>query len=309
MILVHNLQFTAAVWLGNVWSAKGAGGLLSPFGSLWLCIEIAEFFFHGTALPDRLRALWWLFALVGLGIATWSCRPRTSVVHKLSGRDVTIAVAIGDVFSFPGAMIVGSNTTFDTRLSTQLISKDSVQGAFTTKYYDGNETRLDSDLEAQLIDIEPEQLPGARAGKNKKYPTGTVIRLEPHQRRAYFVAIADINEHGVAVGSFRELKDSLAALWVFIGSRGIKEALVTPVLGTGFSRLTEPREEVVREIVTSFVAACSERVFTDRLTIVLSPRDVVENGISLDELGAFVRHVCLYTNFSTPDPDAVGSPI
>ena len=306
---VAQLQFSATVWLGNLWSARGAGGLLSPFGSLWLCIEIAEFFFDGTALPNRLRALWWLFALLGLGIAAWSCRPRTSVVHKLSGRDVTIAVAVGDVFSFPGAIIVGSNTTFDTRLSTQLISRDSVQGAFTTKYYNGNETRLDADIEAQLTGIESEPLPGERAGKNRRYPTGTVVRLEPQQRRAYFAAIADINEHGVAVGSFRQLKDSLAALWVYIGSRGIKEPLVTPVLGTGFSKLTEPREEVVREIVTSFVAACSERVFTDRLTIVLSPRDVVKNGISLDELGAFVRHVCLYTSFSAPDPDAVGSPV
>ena len=303
------LQFIIRVWLRNLWSAKGAGGLLSSFGTLWLCVEIAGFFAQGTELPDRLRALWWLFALVGLGIAICRSRPRTSVVHKLSGRDVTIEVAVGDIFSFPGALVVGSNTTFDTKLSSQLIAENSVQGAFTTQYYDANEARLDMDLAPQLADIEAEHIPGERVGKSRRYPTGTVVRLEPQQRRAYFVAIADINEHGVAGGSFRELKDSLAALWVYIGSRGIKEPLVTPVLGTGFSKITEPREEVVREIVTSFVAACSERVFTDRLTIVLSPRDVVKNAISLDELGAFVRHICLYTNFSAADPNAVGVPI
>ena len=81
-----------------------------------------------------------------------------------------------------------------------------------------------------------------------------------------------------------------------------------PVLGTGSARLTQPRDDVVREIVRSFVAACSERVFTEHLTIVLSPRDVAKHRISLDELGSFLRHLCLYTDFSGNDSRAVGSP-
>ena len=81
-----------------------------------------------------------------------------------------------------------------------------------------------------------------------------------------------------------------------------------PVLGTGFSRLPQTREQVVREIVKSFVAACSERVFADRLTIVLSPKDVAEHKISLDGLSAFLGHVCLYTEFSAGTRGALGAP-
>lgn len=301
------IQFSALAWVRNLFSMSALTALLNAFGALWLVVEIADFFFRDTTIPARLQALWWLFALSGVGTAFWRCRPRTSVAHRLVGRDVTVEIAVGNVFSFPGAMIVGSNTSFDTKVSRKLISKDSVQGAFTKKYYT-DESQLDRELADTLSGIVPETLKGQREGKSERYPVGTVGTLDPCGRRAYFVAIADMNEHGAAVSSFDMLKISLAELWVYIGSRGLKEPLVMPVLGTGSSRLTQPRDDVVREIVRSFVAACSERVFTEHLTIVLSPRDVAKHRISLDELGSFLRYLCLYTDFSSNDSRAVGSP-
>ena len=81
-----------------------------------------------------------------------------------------------------------------------------------------------------------------------------------------------------------------------------------PVLGTGFSRLTQTRAEVVREIVMSFVAACSERVLADRLTIVLYPDDMTRHQLSLDELGSFLKHVCVYANFADGSRHSAGRP-
>jgi len=146
-----------------------------------------------------------------------------------------------------------------------------------------------------------DELPVGRTGKNRRYPIGTVVRLNPRNRSAYFVTIAHINEHGVASGTYEQLKVALANLWVFVGDRGMKEKLITPVLGTGFSRLASPREEVVREIVKSFVAACTEKVFCDKLTVVLSPRDVEHYQMSLTRLGDYLRHICCYTEFSSND--------
>lgn len=297
----------AWAWGRNLLSVRAISSVLASFGALWLAVEIAAFFFQETTIPERLRGYWWLFAAAGVTIAAARCWPRTWVAHKLNGRDVTVEIAVGDVFSFPGALIVGSNTTFDTRISRRLIAEDSVQGAFTKKYY-ADEAHLDNELLVGLSDIEFQQLQGSREGKDKRYPVGTVVRLDPQSRRAYFLAIADINEHGVAEGSFEKLRVSLAELWVYVGSRGLKEPLVMPVLGTGFSRLTQTREEVVREIVRSFVAACSEKVFTDRLTIVLSPKDLAKHRISIDELGSFLRHLCVYTDFSEEGHHAVGVP-
>ncbi len=305
---MQQLRFMAVTWVRNLFSTLAFTTLLSSFGALWLFVEIPAFYFQATAFPEWLRNKWWLFAMSGVVIAIIRCRPQTAVVHKLNGRDVTVKIAVGDVFSFDGAVIVGSNTTFDTRVSAKLIAENSVQGTFTKRYFT-DESQLDNEIAAGLAAVQAQQLPGQRQGKSQRYPIGTVVRLNPKGRTAYFVAIADINEHGVAEGSFEKLKVSLAELWVYVGSRGLKEHLVMPALGTGFSRLPQKREVVVREIVRSFVAACSEHVFADRLTIVLSPRDVAEHQISLDELGSFLKHVCFYTEFSGGSHQAVGAPI
>jgi len=281
-----------------MFSTNAIAVVLSAFGSLWLCVEITTFFFQSTALPQWFRNHWWIFAMTGGAIAIMRCRPIESVAHKLNGRDVTVEIAIGDVFLFDGALIVGSNTTFDTRIAPTLIAENSVQGAFTRQYF-ADESDLDVVIAAGLEAGKAQNLPGTRQGKSARYPIGTVVRINSKARTAYFVAIADINEHGVAEGSFENLRTSLAELWVHIGSRGLKERLVMPVLGTGFSRLPQTREQVVREIVKSFVAACSESVFADRLTVVISSKDFVEHKISIDKLGAYLEHVCLYTEFST----------
>jgi len=301
------LRFIAWSWVRNLLSVRAVAAVLSAFGTLWLLVEVTAFFFQATTVPDWLRAHWWLFAILGAGIAAARCWPKTSVAYNLNGRDVSVEIAVGDVFAFSGALVIGSNTTFDTRVSPTLIAANSVQGKFTTTYY-SDETQLDSELVAGLNGVRSEQLQGQRQGKAVRYPIGTTVRLNPKGRRTYFVAIADINEHGVADGSFEKLRVALAELWVHVGSKGLKEPLIMPVLGTGFSRLTQTRAEVVREIVKSFVAACSERVFVDRLTIVISPTDMTKHRLSLDELGAFLKHTCIYTDFSGGSRNAAGVP-
>ncbi len=295
-------------WGKNLWSIRAGSVFLSSFGALWLSVEIAAFFFAQTKVPDVIRGHWYIFAGGGVLIAFYWCRPRLSVSHRLNGRDVIIQIAIGDVFKFPGALVVGTNRTFDTRISRELISDRSVQGAFTRKYY-GEETQLDAELTTGLANEQGTPITSRRVGKTVAYPMGTVVRLNPRERTAYFLAIADINEHGVASGTFDGLKDAMAKLWNFVASRGLKEEMVMPVLGTGFCRLPQPREEVVRETVRSFVAACSERTFCGKLTIVLSPRDAVEHNISLDELGLFVRHVCTYTEVARGSGAPVGTAV
>lgn len=301
------VRFIVGSGVRNLFSVRAIAAVLSAFGALWLLVEITAFFFQNTTVPDWLRAHWWLFAILGVGIAVARCWPKTSVACNLNGRDVIVEIAVGDVFEFSGALVVGSNTTFDTRVSPTLIAVNSVQGRFTKTYY-SDESQLDGELATGLSGLQSETLQGPRQGKIERYPIGTTVRLNPKGRTAYFVAIANINEHGVAEGSFEKLRVSLAELWVHVGSRGLKEPLVMPVLGTGFSRLTQTRAEVVREIVKSFVAACSERVFVDRLTIVLSPADMTKHRLSLDELGEFLNHICIYTNFSDGSRHVAGRP-
>lgn len=296
----------------NLRSVKAVNAVLGSFGVLWLIVEWTNYFFPTvvvfgtTTLPDAIRHCWLYFLLAGLLFAFWQCKPRMAIVHKLKGRDVSIEIAVGDIFSLPGEVIVGSNTTFDTRAA--VISERSVQGLFTNKYY-RDHTQLEAELSVNLKSVSFEELAGGRVGNSKAYPMGTCVTLRPKERTGYLIAIAKINEHGAASGTFEDLKNSFAKLWEYIGTRGSKEPLLIPVLGTGFSRLPQAREEIVREIIKSFIAACTERTFTDKLTIVITPEDLVKNNISLEQLGAFLQFQCDYAIVNGDGRTAVGTAI
>ena len=244
--MMDHLHYTLLQWLKNILSWQLFSALLQVFGVLWLCVEISSYF--SDKLSKSIKELWWLFILLGIIYAVWKCKPRNRVICKLADRDAHIAVVVGNAFNFPGVLVVGSNTTFDTEVSRQLISSSSIQGQFTEKYYEDSK-QLDIELQENLNTLPYEELDGVRVGKKKRYDIGTVVKMMPRGKTAYFVAIAHMNEHGNAYGEFEYVKEALAKLWFFIGERGEKGQVVMPVIGTGFMRLRVTREEVIREIV------------------------------------------------------------
>lgn len=309
----YRLLYYITALLRNLWSLKALSALMTPLGLGVTADHASNAFFAGTPIPDHLHHIlnthwhWALFA--GIVFTAWSCWPKLRFSEKLDHRDVTIEIVIADIFSLPGAIVVGTNTTFDTRIATNCISRKSIQGTFTHKYY-SDEAQLDIALDAGLSEKQFTSLPGKRVGKAHRYPTGTVVKLSPAGRTAYFAAIADMNEHGNASCTFDSLKDSLGVLWEFIGQRGQKvEPVLIPVLGSGHGRLKQTREEIVREIIKSFVAACSAQNFCDKLTIVLHDNDVREHNIPVEALAEYLRHVCKYTEFAPANGENVGSPV
>jgi hypothetical protein len=283
----------------NIVNGKSISAILSSFGSLWLIVEIGTYFFGETSqIIISIKRDWFIFLIIGFSLAIILSRPKFAIEGKLINRDISIVVAIGNFFNQSGALVISTNTTFDTHISKDLISEKSIQGQFTKKLYYGDEAQLDKDISFALQDMEPQILVGKRIGKNKKYPIGTTVKLNPKNRTVYMLAIANINEHGVASTTYDDLKQSLACLWLFIGSRGLKENIVIPVIGTGFGRLRQSREEIIREIIKSYIAACSESTFSDKLTIIISPSDIEKHKIRFNELEEYVSHVCKYTVFS-----------
>ncbi len=292
-------------WL-HMFSIRRAGSdILAALGILWTIVEASSFF--SSTAGDAFKRHWVLFLLAGLAYALYENWPRTAVSARLDGRDIVVELRVGNIFSLEGDLVVGTNTTFETELGASIISPASIQGQFTQKYYD-NAAHLANDLLEELRHVP--STPKMRAGRTvKKYRMGTVARVQSRNRTAHFVAIADLNEHGVASSSFRDLQECLPALWQHMFTKGGVGPLLIPVLGTGFSRLPTRREEIIREIVQSFVAACAERRFCERLTIVVSPRDYRRYDIDLRALGRFITHVCRYTQFSSPNSQGAGQPV
>ena len=280
---------TVAYWRRSV---RGLGrSFLGSLGAILLVERAVSLYWPQAAgwLP------WWIVISLPSIWAMWECRPIRFVKHRLKGRDVWIGIRIGDIFEIKGSLVVSTNSTFDTSISRGIISPDSLQGQFTSRYYD-KEIHLDQDLERALTDQEYEQLDDGRNGKTKKYRIGTVATIRPKEHTVYMVAIADMNEYGGAAGSLDGVVESLAKLWYYIGERGEMQPIVAPVLGTGRARIQIEREEMIREIVGSFIAACSERKFCEEFTIVVSENDYLKHEMDLQEMGNHLRYACRYTN-------------
>ena len=283
-------------WRRTFFSSETATTFLAALGFFWLLTEISSFIVD--AWKAQLQALWTYFLAISVAHTLWLRRPIVSMCERLNGSDVRIEIRIADIFSIPAAQVISTNTTFDTEVNETLISARSLQGAFTEKYYDKSE-HLDADLAAALQSDKVISTRDSRVGgKRDKYDIGTVALVAPKGKTTYLLAISELNENGVAESSFESVKQALAALWGFVSSKGRYEPLAIPILGTGHGRINTPRDVVVKEIVKSFIAACSERKFTSKLTITIAPRDYHDHELDIYELGEFLKFVCRYTEIS-----------
>lgn len=284
---------------------KAATALLGSFGALWLAVEVSSFFSDATA--EFLKRQWLPFLLIGIVWALWSNRPRHRISCRMRGRDVAVSIRVGDMFEMAGAFVIPSNTSFDTELRSNLISSRSVQGQFTQRFYD-SVAHLDVDLSKSLSALTPEKTETTKPGKSQLYPVGTTVRVSVRGRTAFLVAIGRLNEYGVARATFDDLQNSLPRLWECIATQGTFEPILVPVLGSGFSRLTETREEIIREIIQSFVAACSSQRPAESLTIVMPANDFYDNEVDLIGLERYLQHVCSYTEFKSQS-NGRGTPV
>lgn len=279
--------------------------LLSSLGTLWLITEITAFFFSAEA-GGWIASKWWLFLLVGLGMAIYSSKPKDSYKYRLNGRDVVIEIRVADAFRIPGSLIIPTNKLFDKSLNGRIPKAPSLQGAFIRKHYEGDVTHLNLDVERQLEKegYEYTSLTHEEIGGVKEYKIGATIQLERKGEHFYLLALTHINDKGLAYCTNEDLQTALAELWYYISEKGKKCDIVIPLIGTGYARLSQTRDEVTRTIIRSFVASCASKNYCDKLTIALYPKDVTQYDINIQELGAFLKHVCIYTEFAERDSNS-----
>ena len=287
--------------------------LLQAFGILWLLIEVTAYFFSDRPWVATIKSGWWVFLIAGVIIGLYRAWPRFFVKERISYTDTDVEVSVGDIFSRPYAVIIGSNTTFDTAMDDNTISPKSLQGQFTQKYC-LSISELDKQLDSTLQNVSPRNTRNKQDkpyGKSEEYELGTVAPIDIGGKRAYFVAIAVLNKHRVATSNRDSFLDSLPRMWAEIRRRGKFEYICCPVLGSGFSRLNLSREELIREIIKSFVTATIEGKFCEKLTVVISPKDFREGYVDLQKIGSFLGHECIYArSISKPrGTSPTGTPI
>jgi hypothetical protein len=265
------------------------GSFVSLFGLIWLFLEPA-----GLFLPERLNWGWWGYiSLVCLSIlcAVALNIPRKSVCKSLSSPDCTIEIKVGDLFNEPEHLVIGTNDVFDTELG-EVIKSSSVQGQFLTRVYQGDQRRLDSDIDSALSAYSTKRNRDANKIKGKiwRYPIGTTLVLGFPERRFFLSAYGYMGNDLRAQSTADDIWNSLSQLWEQVRLKGHSGNVSIPVIGSDLARTNLPRMTLTKLIVISFVAASKKAFVTKKLTIMIHPKDL--GSVDLHELEEFLESAC-----------------
>lgn len=229
-------------------------------------------------------------------------------VRILGSPDVSITLKMCDALKNDGSVIIPTNSTFDTIMEDDFISKNSIQGQYQIKFFKKNITDLNSFLEKGLEGKKSIELKDGRTTNTKRYPIGTVSRVSGVgvKKRAYFLADSDINKNGIPENvDISDLTKALVNLWNSLSVVGNKEDYSIPLLGTGRAGVKNAsRDEVVKSIVISFLASTREHKITENLIICVHPLDFEK--VHWDELCEYIRYQCIFANVNN-DARSFGS--
>jgi len=123
-----------------------------------------------------------------------------------------------------------------------------------------------------------------KPGKHERYEIGTVAKVVANGKNFYFVAMSHMNEYGTAQSSLEYVDRALDHLWKYMSERGELGDLVVPLMGTGRGRIEMPRKKMIERIAQSFANASRDKIFSNKLIIVVHPADVEKFGINLFEV-------------------------
>jgi hypothetical protein len=273
---------TWSFWRYALLSGDASAKLLATLGVLYLFMEILDFF--GIYTKDQYSSYAIFPMLVfAIGYVLITRRPIMKVYYKLPNKDYVVEVRIGDVFDGSNDVIVSTNTTFDTSMANGLIATESLQGQVANRFFQSNTDEIDKQLENELANAPSRQRKNA-PGKKLEYPMGTVARVRSHGRIFYFVAMSQLNANGTASSSLRDVEDALEKLWAYIVSHGELKNLSVPLMGTGRGRTGYPRKKMVDKIAQSFADGSKDKIFSNRLSIVVRPEDAENFGVNLYEI-------------------------
>lgn len=279
---------TKSYWIYALLSIDSMTTFVAVVGGAWSLVDILSswHFVNKEKLP-----FWFLICLFlfGVLVVVFTRRPVKKIKYKYPGQDLTIEVCIDDLFTVNGQKVISTNTTFDTDIASGIISEKSLQGQFTNKYYPGDVPKLDKEIEDGLArylftEIQKE------AGKTKRYDFGTTVKLKLADQFFYWFAMSDLNYNNNAKTTLKNVHQALDGLWEFIETKGEKQDIVIPLIGSGLGRLSIGRKKLIAIIAQSFLNASEDNIFSNKLIIVIHPDDVDKANLNLFEVKDLLNH-------------------
>lgn len=213
----------------------------------------------------------------------------------LAEDEVEIVVKYGDLFkvAFPQTqkkekiVVIAVNRCFDTVISKDLVKSDSVHGQFLQKFIknDSDRLQLDSEIETSLqeFDIPYEVLNRSdkRYGKLKRYPLGSVARINGKNGITFFLlALTKFDINCVAHCNKHEYVDCMLKLFEYYDAHGQGNELYLYPMGTKMARTGLSKKEALDTTVT--LTKISKEYLKSKTTIIVDRRN--KNEISIMDL-------------------------
>jgi Thoeris protein ThsA, Macro domain len=296
MIKMKRLIFQLWLFWERLSLKRFGKSILSIFGAIWLIIEILAFFGQQT-WSDNIRSIWWIITIAGLALIIYKNWPRTLYSYKVQNRDVSISIKIGDIFRVKGALIVPINNRLDCDNNGIVRISNSILKCFIQNIYNKTAAHLDTDITQQIEDNSDWYDKFLIDKESNEYKIGTVVPIFRDEKQYYLLCSSTLNERGRSRTTVDDLRTSLNELWAYLTHSGSKDNLAIPIVGTGRGRIPLKRDEVIKEIVLSFLVSLSQESYCDQLTIVIHPNDLKKFKIDLNELLDFIRLQCNNTGY------------
>lgn len=184
-------------------------------------------------------------------------------------------------------MICGKAAVGGNYNSTHDIKDDSVHGQFLQLYAadDSARQRLDDEIDASLqefgIPYETISRSDKRYGKLKRYPLGSVARIDGKNGITFFLlALTSFNRDCVAHCNKHEYVECLLKLFEYYDAHGQGQELYLYPMGTKMARTGLSKKEALDVTVT--LTKISKEYLKSKTTIIVDERN--KNEISIMDL-------------------------
>lgn len=279
---------TLSYWRYALFSAEAVGKIVGVMGVLYLCVDLADAFNIYKKDKNSFYGLIFLIALAIFYVLS-TRRPVSRIRYKVPQKDLAFEVVIGDIFKMDGEIVVSTSSTFDTDMSSGLISTNSLQGQLAIKYFNGQTSEIDRQINTSLA-LEHCIINSKRPGKTKEYSIGTVAKLTAHSKNFYLVAMSHMDASRNASSDLKIIDEALQKLWENLALKADLGDIIMPLIGTGRGRVAYPRKKMIERIAQSFADASANRAFSNKLIIVVRPEDASKFSLNLFQVRDYLGH-------------------
>lgn len=184
-------------------------------------------------------------------------------------------------------VVIATNRCFDTIVDQNLIRDKSVHGQFLKRFANNDITRrnLDSAIDASMqefgIDCEMLDRSQKRYGKLKRYPLGSVARINGNNGVTFFLlALTEFDVNCVAHCDKHQYVDCLLKLFEYYNVHGQGKDLYLYPMGTSMARTRLSKKEALEATVV--LTKISNEYLKAKTTIVVDKNN--KNDISITDI-------------------------